>query len=232
MASHPDTYTAYAFQEAGGKLQKVTVAWKDPEPGHIVVKVLACGVCGRWAEYPLFPLRTLTVVCTVMNSSKLALSVPSLVFLDTKLLAISLLSLRPKSITRSAKESGAGGTVDIVVIVRIVEVERWICVRPRSLTVCTPNLNARDMQLQAGIDFSNWCSVSGVTTDGGYAEYATLRRECLALVPEDMDPAEAAPLFCAGMTVFSMYTVTRSQALFRLLISLSRCASPYGCTSG
>lgn len=55
MTSHPDTYTAYTFQEAGGKLQKVTVAWKDPEPGQVVVKVLACGVCGRFVKTAPYP---------------------------------------------------------------------------------------------------------------------------------------------------------------------------------
>ena len=44
---HPDTYPAYAFLEKGGDLQKVTIPWRDPEDGEVVVKVLACGVCGR-----------------------------------------------------------------------------------------------------------------------------------------------------------------------------------------
>ena len=44
---HTDTYTAYAFLEKGGELQKVTVPWRDPEEGEVIVKVLACGVCGR-----------------------------------------------------------------------------------------------------------------------------------------------------------------------------------------
>lgn len=43
----------------------------------------------------------------------------------------------------------------------------------------------------------------GIRRDGGYAEYANLRRECLCYVPEDLDPAEAAPLLCAGLTAFS-----------------------------
>lgn len=34
--------------------------------------------------------------------------------------------------------------------------------------------------------------------DGGYAEYVLLRTEAVVSVPEDMDPAEAAPLLCAG----------------------------------
>ena len=44
---HSDTYTAYAFLEKGGELQKVSIPWRDPEEGEVVVKVLACGVCGR-----------------------------------------------------------------------------------------------------------------------------------------------------------------------------------------
>lgn len=45
---HPDSYTAYAFTEVGnGKLQKITVPWRDPTDNEVVVKVLACGVCGR-----------------------------------------------------------------------------------------------------------------------------------------------------------------------------------------
>jgi D-arabinose 1-dehydrogenase-like Zn-dependent alcohol dehydrogenase len=44
----PKTYTAYAFTKKDGNLEKTTVDWKDPEPGQIVVKVLACGVCARF----------------------------------------------------------------------------------------------------------------------------------------------------------------------------------------
>jgi D-arabinose 1-dehydrogenase-like Zn-dependent alcohol dehydrogenase len=43
----PKSYTAYAFTQVGGKLEKITVQWKDPQPEHVVVKVLACGVCAR-----------------------------------------------------------------------------------------------------------------------------------------------------------------------------------------
>lgn len=43
----PTSYTAYAFKEKGGKLEEVIVDRKDPKAGEVVVKVLACGVCGR-----------------------------------------------------------------------------------------------------------------------------------------------------------------------------------------
>lgn len=39
--------------------------------------------------------------------------------------------------------------------------------------------------------------------DGGYAEYVLLRAESAVRVPADADPAEVAPLLCAGVTVFN-----------------------------
>ncbi|TFK55532.1 GroES-like protein [Heliocybe sulcata] len=44
---------------------------------------------------------------------------------------------------------------------------------------------------------------AGVTMDGGYAEYATLRSEAVVTIPEGMDPAETAPLMCAGVTTYN-----------------------------
>lgn len=35
------------------------------------------------------------------------------------------------------------------------------------------------------------------------AEYCTLRSEAVVRVPEDVDPAQFAPLLCAGVTVFN-----------------------------
>ncbi|KAL7620799.1 hypothetical protein AAE478_009797 [Parahypoxylon ruwenzoriense] len=46
-------------------------------------------------------------------------------------------------------------------------------------------------------------AVNGVTMDGGYAEYVLLREEAVVRVPADADPAEVAPLLCAGVTVFN-----------------------------
>lgn len=43
----------------------------------------------------------------------------------------------------------------------------------------------------------------GILTDGGYAEYATVRSQAVAAMPKDLDPAEVAPLLCAGVTTFS-----------------------------
>lgn len=54
-------------------------------------------------------------------------------------------------------------------------------------------------------DFINCknAKVSGVSYDGGYAEYMTAPKEAIVEVPEKMNAAEAAPLLCAGITVYN-----------------------------
>lgn len=46
-------------------------------------------------------------------------------------------------------------------------------------------------------------AVNGVSMDGGFAEYVLLREEAVVRVPKEIDPAEVAPLLCAGVTVFN-----------------------------
>lgn len=45
--------------------------------------------------------------------------------------------------------------------------------------------------------------VSGITRDGGYAEYMVARAESIAPMPDALDAVEAAPLLCAGVTVYN-----------------------------
>ncbi|HUO25668.1 MAG TPA: alcohol dehydrogenase [Candidatus Aquilonibacter sp.] len=45
--------------------------------------------------------------------------------------------------------------------------------------------------------------VTGITSDGGYADFLIARVEAVARVPEDLSPVEAAPLMCAGVTTFN-----------------------------
>lgn len=44
---------------------------------------------------------------------------------------------------------------------------------------------------------------TGITHDGGYAEYMVTPQEAAAPVPQGMSAVEAAPLLCAGITVFN-----------------------------
>ena len=45
--------------------------------------------------------------------------------------------------------------------------------------------------------------ITGITSDGGYADYVIARAEAVALVPDALSPVEAAPLMCAGVTTFN-----------------------------
>ena len=45
--------------------------------------------------------------------------------------------------------------------------------------------------------------VTGVTHDGGYADYMIAPSEALARVPDGLSDVEAAPLMCAGITTFN-----------------------------
>jgi propanol-preferring alcohol dehydrogenase len=46
-------------------------------------------------------------------------------------------------------------------------------------------------------------TVTGITLDGGYAEYMIADARGIVAVPEELDAAEAAPLLCAGLTTFN-----------------------------
>src|SRR6266700_6877261 len=54
-------------------------------------------------------------------------------------------------------------------------------------------------------DFINCANekITGFSFDGGYAEYTVVPAEAVAAMPESLDPAEAAPLLCAGITTFN-----------------------------
>jgi len=45
--------------------------------------------------------------------------------------------------------------------------------------------------------------ITAITFDGGYAEYVVVPAEAVALIPDDLPADEAAPLLCAGITVFN-----------------------------
>ena len=45
--------------------------------------------------------------------------------------------------------------------------------------------------------------ITGITQDGGYAEYLIADASAVALVPEEISAVEGAPLMCAGLTTFN-----------------------------
>ena len=45
--------------------------------------------------------------------------------------------------------------------------------------------------------------ITGISFDGGYADFMVAPAIALALVPEELSPVEAAPLMCAGITTYN-----------------------------
>jgi len=45
--------------------------------------------------------------------------------------------------------------------------------------------------------------ITGITYDGGYADYMIASSQGIALIPDELSPVEAAPLMCAGLTTFN-----------------------------
>ncbi len=54
--------------------------------------------------------------------------------------------------------------------------------------------------------------ITGISFDGGYADYMIAPAIALALVPEHLSPVEAAPLMCAGITTYNALRNTSAQA--------------------
>jgi D-arabinose 1-dehydrogenase-like Zn-dependent alcohol dehydrogenase len=48
-----------------------------------------------------------------------------------------------------------------------------------------------------------WGQVTGITYDGGYADYMVAHSSALALLPQELSAIEAGPLVCAGVTTFN-----------------------------
>ncbi|CAL1710920.1 unnamed protein product [Somion occarium] len=158
--SHPKTYSAYAFTEKGGTLQKLIIDWQDPKDGEIVVKVLACGVCGS-DEF--------------VETGALGMQYPHVPGHE---IVGEIVAVPPNEKNYKVGQRVGGA---------------W---HGQHCFSCTP-CRSGDFTL------CEHTEANGIHRDGGYAEYATLRSEAVVNVPTDIDPAEAAPLLCAGVTVFN-----------------------------
>ncbi|KAI0640178.1 GroES-like protein [Trametes polyzona] len=158
--AHPDSYIAFAFLERGGKLQRITVPWRDPQHGEIVLKVLACGVCAT--------------DMTIVNGTF------------------------PVPLPRIPGHEVVGD------VVAVGPHEKLWAIGDRLGVGCHGGYCSKCKRCRVG-DFIT-CEeqgLVGVLSDGGYAEYVTVRSEAAAVIPKDLDPAEVAPQLCAGVTTFN-----------------------------
>lgn len=57
--------------------------------------------------------------------------------------------------------------------------------------------------LRGDLDNCRNSLTTGISFDGGYAEYMVAARQALTLIPEEFGSLEAAPLLCAGRTTYT-----------------------------
>ncbi|TDZ16458.1 Alcohol dehydrogenase patD [Colletotrichum orbiculare MAFF 240422] len=160
MSSLPKTYKAAVVESKGAELKIVEKELQKPGPGHILVKVLACGVCHS---------------DTAMQAGDFGEVFPRIPGHEV----IGDVAAVGENVSRFSGGERVGGA--------------WHGGHDGTCRQC-----------QKGM--FQTCSngaVNGVSRDGGYAEYVLLRAEAAVRVPKDVDPADAAPLLCAGVTVFN-----------------------------
>ncbi|MCX7871350.1 MAG: alcohol dehydrogenase catalytic domain-containing protein [bacterium] len=60
-----------------------------------------------------------------------------------------------------------------------------------------------DYCISANEQFCENRKITGIDSIGGFSQYIIALEDFLTIIPKDMDLAQAAPLFCAGLTVYS-----------------------------
>src|SRR5262245_12963981 len=155
--------------KAGADFQIVEREIPQPPPGHVRIRVLACGVCHSdvFTKDGLFPGLTFPRV----PGHEIA----------------GVIDETGEGVTtwRKGERVGVG----------------WHSGQDGTCLACRRG------------DFANCPNalVRGVSHDGGYGEYMVAPVGGVARMPESLDPAEAAPLMCAGLTTFN--ALRRSGAL-------------------
>ncbi|TGJ82064.1 hypothetical protein E0Z10_g6704 [Xylaria hypoxylon] len=160
MTSLPKTYRAAAIVKSNEPVVVQEFELKEPGPGQVLVKILACGVChtdsiiasGAFGEFwPRVPGHE--IIGDVVSVGE--------------------------KVTKFANGDRVGGP--------------WHGGHDFSCRACA----------RGQYQICDNEKINGLSFDGGYAEYVLLREEAVVRVPKDLDPAETAPLLCAGVTVFN-----------------------------
>ena len=152
---------AIQISKPGGPLELVERDIPQPDPGHVRIKVQACGVCHSdvITKEGLFP-----------NISYPRIPGHEVVgLIDT--VGAGVTHLKPGQRAGVGWHGGHCGVCD----------------------------NCRRGDLFA----CDLTQVTGIQYDGGYAEYMIALATGVALLPEELSAADAAPLMCAGVTTFN-----------------------------
>ncbi|KAI1424447.1 alcohol dehydrogenase [Xylaria sp. FL1777] len=160
MTSLPKTFKGATIVKSNEPVVIQDFELKEPGPGEVLVKVLACGVChtdiflanGFFGDlWPRIPGHE--IIGDVVSVGQ--------------------------NVTRVANGDRVGGP--------------WHGGHDSSCRACA----------RGQFQMCDHAKVNGVSFNGGYAQYVLLREEAVVRVPKEVDPAETAPLLCAGVTVFN-----------------------------
>ena len=160
-SSLPKTYKAVVISKPDQPLTVSTRELRAPSATEVLIKVLACGVCG-----------------TDLHISQGLLGTALFPRVPGHELVGDVVSVG-SSVTRVSPGDRVGGA--------------WHGGHDGTCRTC----------LRSQFQMCDNREVNGVNRDGGYAEYVILRAEAVVRVPRALQPAQAAPLMCAGVTVFN-----------------------------
>jgi D-arabinose 1-dehydrogenase-like Zn-dependent alcohol dehydrogenase len=146
---------------AGGAFEVVQREFPEPGPGHVRIRVEACGVCHSDAitKFSLFP-------------------------------GIEYPRVPGHEVAGVVDAVGAG--------VPLFKAGQWVGLgwHGGHCNYCSACRRGDFILCENG-------QISGISFDGGYADYVIAPANALALIPEDLKDVEAAPLMCAGVTTFN-----------------------------
>jgi len=152
---------AVQVSAAGGAFEVVEKQFPEPGPGHVRIRVQACGVCHSDAitKFGLFP----GIAYPRVPGHEVA-GVLDAVAADVQLF-------------KAGQRVGLG----------------W---HGGHCNYCAPCRRGDFILCENQ-------QISGISFDGGYADYVIAPANALALIPEDLADVDAAPLMCAGVTTYN-----------------------------
>jgi D-arabinose 1-dehydrogenase-like Zn-dependent alcohol dehydrogenase len=155
------TGRAVQVPAAGGAFELIQKEFPDPGPGHVRIRVEACGVChsDTYTKFGLFP----GIAYPRVPGHEVA-GVVDAVGADVPLF-------------KPGQRVGLG----------------W---HGGHCNYCTPCRRGDFILCENA-------QISGISFDGGYADYVIAPANALALIPDDLSSVDAGPLMCAGITTFN-----------------------------
>jgi alcohol dehydrogenase, propanol-preferring len=152
----------------------------EPKPGHVLLRVRACGVCRtdlHIVEGELPPRNPRIIPGHQIVGEVVAGDFDS----TTSHVGTGALA-RPSSTTGSSTNLKPGTRVGV----------SWIGGVDGTCSYCRRNME----------NLCDFPTFTGYTVDGGYAEYALARADFCFPIPAQLDDLHAAPLLCAGIIGF------------------------------